>query len=1010
MQNRPTVAKFTRLSLAVALLAGTASAQEAPAPLNLAAPPPVEEGPAKKQAEEEIVITGSRVRRKDLSTPAPVAVVSREQISASGVASLGDFLQQMPENTSSTNTNVNNGGDGQTTISLRNLGAARTLVLVDGKRYVNGGSGAGGSVDLNSIPSSAIERIEILKDGASAVYGTDAIGGVVNIITRRRVNGVEVSGYTGQSVKGDGQQSDLSLSGGVASDKGSFMFSAGYFDQNSMFASARDWANQALTFDYAKAASADPLVSATAVGKGGSSATPQGRFRLDPSKCSTQVCKDLLAKFGAGSKNYFFAGPGDATAVDGFRPYVGGTDAYNYQAVNYLITPSQRFQLFSNGDYKLADTIRAYFQGSLVNRQSSTKIAPEPLFTTNFGLTVAADNQYNPFGIPITDARRRLIESGGRGSGYDLNTVRTVVGVDGTLPEAFGPLRGLFFDLSFNYGRTSGYTTNTGAYNTQSLGYGIGSSYQDANGTWQCGRAATGPAGNNCTPVNLFGGPGTITKDMITALGAIDGTARGWTQIASAQANVSHELFKLMSEKSIGIAAGYEFRAEYGGFVPDPVGQSGLSTDYNGQPTKGRFHVNEGYVELSAPIASKMQGIDNLELSAALRAYNYNTFGSGSTYKFAGMYRPIRDVTVRGTYSTGFRAPGIGDLYGGQGPNFPSASDPCGKVDPKNTALLAQCKAGPGGVIAANNGDDSGQLQSTTGGNSGLSPETAKIGTLGIILEPQLAMLKGLSFTADFWTVTLDQTLGNIGTTVIVAGCYPASTGSASTPNAAYCSKITRSPLTGQITNVLDIEQNVGQAFTNGLDFALKYGMPTDFGRFAFAVDATYLLNLTQTLAPGSAGTAADPNKAKVIDGAGNYDLGLSPRWKANVGIQYGIQGFTANVRARYVGGSKECADANGANTSSTGCTDQNIDPATITATNAVGTAYVPHDIAGQVTFDLNLGYKLKNPLGVTTLSAGVRNLLNSNPPAIYNSFLTYADTQYDFAGRFVYMRLSQQF
>src|SRR4051812_35138685 len=247
------------LPLILLLCAAGASAQEQPAPAPTpvpaeAVPAPAGATPAapKKALEEEIVVTGSRVRRKDLTTPAPVTVINREQITSSGIASLGDFLQQMPEQGGALNTNVNNGGDGETAISLRGLGAQRTLVLVDGKRWVNGGSGAGSFVDLNSIPSSAVERVEILKDGASAVYGSDAIGGVVNIITRRRVNGVEFSAYGGLSPHGDAQQYDLSVTGGAASDRGSFMFTGGYFDQKPMFAGNRDWAATALTYDYGK--------------------------------------------------------------------------------------------------------------------------------------------------------------------------------------------------------------------------------------------------------------------------------------------------------------------------------------------------------------------------------------------------------------------------------------------------------------------------------------------------------------------------------------------------------------------------------------------------------------------------------------------------------------------------------------------------------------------------------------------------------------------------------------
>src|SRR5438067_3182622 len=360
----------------------------------------------RKKAEEEIVVTGSRVRRKDLTTPAPVTVINKEQITSSGIASIGDFLQQMPEQGGALNTNVNNGGDGETAISLRNLGASRTLVLVDGKRWVNGGSGAGSFVDLNSIPTAAIERVEVLKDGASAVYGSDAIGGVVNIITRRRVNGVELSAYGATSQHGDAQQYDLSVTGGAASDKGSFMFTAGYFDQKPMFAAKRDWAATALLYDFSVPAG-DPAQVTTS----GSGTIPSGRVRVNINACGgNALCDALKTTFGAALKcpatgncfKYFVpdtksSACSGAVAVganlqacrvtvgsESWRPYVGAgasNDLYNFQAVNYLITPSTRISLFTNGDYHIADFARAYFQGSFVNRQSQTVLAPEPLIT-----------------------------------------------------------------------------------------------------------------------------------------------------------------------------------------------------------------------------------------------------------------------------------------------------------------------------------------------------------------------------------------------------------------------------------------------------------------------------------------------------------------------------------------------------------------------------------------------------------------------------------------------------
>jgi outer membrane receptor protein involved in Fe transport len=1003
---------------------GTANPQDqaAAAAAPQAAPAEATGAPAtRNKAEEEIVVTGSRVRRKDLTTPAPVTVINREQIQASGISNIGDFLQQMPEQGGAINTNVNNGGDGETAISLRNLGAQRTLVLVDGKRWVYGGStgsGLSNAVDLNSIPTNVIERVEVLKDGASAVYGSDAIGGVVNIITRRRVNGVEASAYYGMSQHSDAQQTDLSVIGGAAGDRGSFMFSAGYFDQKSMLAGNRDWASSALLYDYS-AAPGDP----NQVTHGGSGTIPMGRERVnltDPTCAGNPICGLLNSTYGGnytaaadGSKNVYFVNLGSTSTLPvcgatvakanylscqvkdprtglGYRPYVssGATnDLYNFQAVNYLITPSQRVSLFSNGDFNISDSARAYFQGSLVNRQSSVQLAPEPLITSQFGAAYSAGNPFNPFGQDLLDVRKRLVEYAPRSQAFNNTTYRAVVGVDGTLPSDFGPLQGMFWDLNFNYGRVDGSTQNYGSINTQATTNGLGPS---------CPANAI-----NCVPVDLVGGAGSLTPDMVTALGGYRGVQSAFSQIAAAQANVSAELFQIASSRPVGLAAGYEWRQLYGGFTPDPVGQAGLSFDYNANPTSGSYHVNEGYAELDVPLISNMPFAEDLEAQAAVRVYNYSTFGSGATYKFGGRWKPIRDITLRGTYSTGFRAPDISDLYSGNAPSAESAVDPCasaaaGSPTGQRCAQFAAAQGSSAAKVTAN-GDTSVQINSTVGGNANLQPENANIGTAGVVFEP--SFLRNFSITADWYNIKVTQNLGFITTPVILNGCYLSGVDS-------YCSKITRDPNTGFISNVSDIEQNVGSVQTSGFDFALRYALPTDYGRFGILFDSNYLVYYRQTLALG-----------QVISAAGNYDLGsgspvsnLTPKFKANIGINYSRSGFNVGWRGRYIGGFDECAGADGASDSSGLCSlpsppvDANGNPV------PGGTPYAPHHVSAYFAMDLFASYLLRSPIGSTTFSLGVRNLANADPPRVYNAFLTYTDPSYDFVGRFFYGRVTQAF
>src|SRR2546427_269800 len=573
----------------------------------------------KKEASEEIVVTGSRIRRKDLTTPAPVTVISREQVTASGKVSIGDFLQSLPEQGNAINTQVNNGGDGATRISLRGLGSARTLVLMNGRRFVPGGTGADSSVDLNSIPTAAIERVEVLKDGASAVYGSDAIAGVVNIITRKGFKGTDLSGDGGVSQHGDGNTSWAKLVTGTKN--GAFM---------------------------------------TCV----------------PGDASTK-CVDI------GSSSATAAG-----AAQRWRPYSGaglpeiGGDQYNFQPQNYNVTPAQRIQLYSIGDLNLGSNARGYYEASFVNRQSEQKLAPEPLLTDGEGVLVSAQSMYNPFGRDFDAIRRRLLEFGNRVFNQDISTFRIVGGVDGTMPEELGPLHGWFWDTSINFGRTVEAGTKQGNIYLRNLQQALGPSMVDpASGRPICVTTPGDPTTviANCVPLNLFGGAayntgtggltqGTITPDQTQNL-TLTGVDRGLNQMTAAQLNTSGELFPLFGDRPMGLAVGYEYRLLYGQSIPDPLTGNGEISGNKANSTKGGYHVNEGYAELSVPVVNNMPLAEALEATAAFRVFDYSTFGSDVTYKFGGRWRPIHDLTIRGTYSTAFRAPSIGELYGGQADN-----------------------------------------------------------------------------------------------------------------------------------------------------------------------------------------------------------------------------------------------------------------------------------------------------------------------------------------------------
>ena len=935
-------------------------------------------------------MTGSRIRRKDLATPAPVSVINRSEIAASGRVSIGDLLQTLPEQGNAINTQVNNGGSGATRVSLRGLGSARTLVLVNGRRFVPGGTGADASVDLNSIPTAAIERIEILKDGASAVYGSDAIGGVVNIITRKK-GATELAAFTGTTSRGDGTIYDVNgTTGASAGDSGSFIFSGGFYKQQPVWAADRSFSAVPLAYDATggKTVSGQPGSYSQ-----GSTTVPAGTFSISACKKTTPAGTPCIGRPVANPANdpriallnnlintyktsgTFILDP-NAPGKLGYRPFTSdrlppdGGDGFNFQPNNYLVTPQQRISLFASGETRVTSAVRAYVEASYVNRQSKQTLAPEPLVLFQENVPLSAQSVHNPFGVDLTQVQRRLVEFDNRSFTQDIDTIRLVGGLDGTLPEEAGPLAGWFFDASLNFGRTEGTQLKQGNLNRAFLTQALGPSFYDAGGVARCGTPKAPISG--CVPLNLFGGPGSITQDQVTPL-TFTGNLRGTNQLTGVLTNLTGELFRLLSERPVSLAAGYEYRFVTGEFIPDPLTVAGLTTGNKGTITSGTYHVNEGYAELSVPVISNAPLARDFEATIAARVFDYNTFGTGTTYKLGARWRIIDDLTVRGTYSTGFRAPSISDLYSGLSDSFPKVGDPC------------RGTVGGGGVPPANCGDAAGngdarvQLRAQQGGNPGLKPETSKTFTTGVVIEPR--SVRNLSITVDYFRIQLDQTISTIGAAVILAGCYP------SNPNVAprYCDLVRRDPGTGQITNIFNTAQNVGQDKTDGFDVAMRYAVPRELGRFVLAFDGTWLHSYKRTLADAS-----------VLDGRGNYDIAFFPSVKFVSGVTWSSGGLSAGATSRFASSFTECGSPTGIFSGNGLCSVNRSYSRRIRSYNA---------------WDLFASYTLPSSAGRTTLAAGVNNLFDRQPSTIYNGFTAASDpTAYDFLGRFVYARASHTF
>ena len=960
-----------------------AEATQPPAEPAAEAVPAAEEGAPKKgrrAGEEEIVVTGSRIRRKDLTTPAPITVINRETVQASGKVTIGDFLQALPEQASAVNTQQNNGGSGATRIDLRGLqNTGRTLVLINGRRLVNTGTGGQSGVgpDLNTVPTAAVERIEILKDGASAVYGSDAIAGVVNIITRKTYNGVEANVYAGTSTHGDGTVFDINSTAGVSGDLGSLLFSAGYYNQNPVFAGDRDFSRYQQQLDYAG-------MTVTNVG---SSRAPNGRV-TGSGTGGNALWQSLANRYGcnpatnptAGNCSFTY----DPSVQDSWRPFRAtgippDGDFYNFQPVNYDVTPSRRISLWTAGNVKISDWVRAFVEGSFVNRISQLQLAPEPLIIGAGGaaVTISAANPYNPFGKDFMTYSKRLVEFGPRTYNQYVDTFRVVGGLQGNI-ETWS------WDVSLNYGLTDYTEVDRGHITTSRLQNAVGPGFIDAGGVARCGTPGNPIAG--CVPFDLFHGTGQagggITQDQINYL-SFPLVARISNELVAAQANFGGELpFHLLSERPVGLAVGYEYRFEHGADIPDPVSAAGESTGNNRSETGGHFFSNEGYAELSIPIVSGVTAAENVEATAAVRVFNYNTSGTDATYKFGGRWSIIRDVTLRGTFSTAFRAPSVTELFQGATDNFPTVRDPCANLAGASATVIANCTAQgvpPGGTGVTGES----QLRTRNSGNTSLQPETAKIWTAGVVLEPRY--VRGLSVVVDYYHISIDEAIQTLGASYILNSCYNNS-------NAANCAKIHRSAVDSTIDRIDDFLVNIGHVETAGVDLGIRYNLPSAYGRFLFAFDGTWLAFYDVTQPDGT-----------VVHGRGNFDVGILnggiggvyPAFKALTGVSWNFKEWGAGVTERFIGSFKECAASD--NTSSGGACFTNPS--------------YNRSISPYFQTDIFLSYDLKSPVGSTTIGAGIRNLFNSPPPKIYSAFTPVSDaTAYDFMGRFFYGRLTQKF
>jgi iron complex outermembrane receptor protein len=724
-----------------------------------------------------------------------------------------------------------------------------------------------GSTDLNAIPESAIERVEVLQDGASAIYGSDAIAGVVNIITKSSQNGLNALAQLGGYEDGDGFTQNYQISWGNG-DAGPlrFVIGASYVDQDPVRSGTR-------------ALSAFPEPYTDACQATCSSFTPNGRF--------------TGSAFVGGNATLIAPVLGRRATPADFRGFVSPADRFNFQPFNYLQIPLERLGVFGTLRYELAENVNFSAKALWNQRKSKNQAAPLPFgIGPTSGLTpvlssivISATNPFNPFGVDLGGSNnnvgaifRRFLEGGPRRFNQTVETSYGVATLDGKV----GILgRDWFWDVNASYGRNKAEQDMFGNIDSSKL------------------RQALGPLSGctaPCVPFNLFGGFGSITPEMINFVTFEQNDSSKQTQF-DATANLSGSLFDLPGG-ALGLAVGAEYRKLKGRFDPDPVVVAGFSSDIPAQPTRGSYDVKEAYAELNAPLLADLPFINLLELNGAVRFSDYSTSGSTTTFKGGVNYKPFRDLRLRGTYAEGFRAPAIGELFGTQSRFDETLDDPCsshtGNVAPRrfanDAAVRAACVAA--GVPA--NGSyrqANAQISVSTGGNENLAPESSESWVLGGVYSP--SWLPRFSIEANWYKIKVEGAIQAIPRATTVLNCLL-------TTDPATCGLVTR--VNGELIEVEGFLQNIAAVRTKGIDVNLAYrGLETGIGRFGFTWNNTFLRNF-DVIIPGSSGPELLSREGTQV---GSPAQGF-PKYKSVGVVDLDWTNFGMTVIGRYVSKLKE--------------------------------------------------------------------------------------------------------
>ncbi len=846
-----------------------------------------------------IIAAGTRIRRADLNATSPVITVNSEQLILTNTVNVEQFLNTLPQVVPSFGQASNNPGDGSARISLRGLGTARTLVLVDGGRYV--GLDPTIVVDLNNIPSALVERIDIVTGGASAVYGSDAVAGVVNFILKKDFEGIQLDVSHELSAAGwDANTTNIAVmaGGNFADGRGNAVVFASYTNRDALRQGDRLFSSDTL-FDLGP--------GATIFGSGGSSNVPETRFRGATSSNFNTAPETVDPLCGAGNSNNCFGfwnngGSGAAGDIRGLRFTGAQTDLYNYAPDNYLQLPQERYNITTLASYEVNDHVEAYMRGVFSHTVIASQLAPAP--TGAIPVTINIDNPAIPAALlalitsdagsysggPTANIRfhRRFEELGTRNSLRTTNGFQILVGARGDLDDQWS------YDTFLNFSRSTVSQIQTGNISNSAVQAAV--------------LCDTGPtaAASGCTApyLDIFGGAGGFSPASAAFVGRT-GARFDETEQTQWVGTLSGDLEGFRSPfaaSDVALVLGLEYRELFANSIPDSV----LGPDVRGfnasLPVGGRYDVYEAFGEVQLPLITGKPFIESFTLNGAYRYSDYSVANVGGTHTFAagGEWEVIPGMRFRAQFQRAVRAPNIAELFSAFTNGFPRAQDPCsagfGSFSP--STLSSTCTAT--GVPMANVGasfQSSGEIQILTGGNPNLFQETGDTLTVGMVWQPQA--IEGLTLQIDYYDISIKNAITMIPLQTVLNECHIENI-------ADQCAIIGRGrdPATGEL-GALPFTSNLGAVNagfvgTRGIDFDIGYSFGGLGGSITVQYYGTYIF----------ANTFQSSATSRAIDCAGFFGPQIcvggiepQPEYKHTAQITY-LQGpMTTSLRWRALSG-----------------------------------------------------------------------------------------------------------